>query len=155
MRRSHADIAGGAVLLALMAALLVFTAGADYQMGPGAAYDAALMPRIWLIIAAFCAATLIVRGTAEILLARIDTGRLADVSPARFALAAAMTGTFVAAFLYAGYWPAMLVFVPAFSFAFGYRRVAVVLGAAVAFAGITWLVFAQLLMVRMLPWWGA
>ncbi|RAI00180.1 hypothetical protein DLJ53_20945 [Acuticoccus sediminis] len=155
MRRSTGDIAGGLVLAIGAVALLIYTAGADYQMGEGSAYDAALMPRIWLIVAAACAGTMVVRGAAETLLASVDTGRLADISPARFALAVGLTAAFIAAFVWLGYWPAMLLIVPLFSVVFGYRRPLAVAATTVGFAAITWVVFAEILNVRMMPWPGA
>ena len=153
MRRALADLVAGTVLLAGSVALIAMTAAADYKMGEGAAYDAGLMPRVWLTLAAACALVIAARGVASLRSAASD--RLVAMSAPRLALAGGLVLAFVLGFVAVGYWIAVLLFVPAFATALGFRRPLTTLAVTVAFAAVTWVVFAELLGVRLMAWPGA
>lgn len=148
MNRDIADIASGAILLLGAMALYAYTADAGYRMGDSVAFDAGLMPRLWLSIAAVCAAAMIARGMVGRFSNRSASDALSAIRPARVAVAFGLTAVFVAAFSYLGFWLPILVFVPAFSLAFGYRNPLVILLSTLTFAGATWLVFAVFLEVQ-------
>lgn len=153
MRRSTGDLCAGAVFAAGAGWLLVHTAGAGYAQGPSIAFDAALLPRLFLWLGLACGLAM----AGQALIRRLRGAGEAPppaLSPVRLAGAVALTGGFVASFAVLGYWPTMLVFPPAIAWTFGYRRPVATGGATLVFAGLVWVIFHDVLMVRMAPWPG-
>lgn len=153
MNRDIINVVAGGVLLAGSAGLYVFTLAAHYQMGTQIAYDAGLVPRLWLAIAALAAAAIVVQGGMGIVRARgAEPEKLERIGPERLALAGVLLIGLVLGFDYLGYWVTMLVFIPAFSLSFGYRRPMPLVLTTVGFAALTWVVFVNILAVQLQAW---
>lgn len=151
MDRDISNIIAGVVLFAGSAALYLYTGAADYRMGAGVAYDAGLMPKLWLSIAGLCAIVTILKGVAG-RIRRPGAGLpLAQIAFGRLAASFGLTALFLAGFSWLGFWIPVLLFIPAFSMAFGYQNVPVILIATLIFATATWLVFAWFLEVQVMP----
>lgn len=149
MNKDTANIVSGLALLVGTTCLYVYTLSASYKMGKAVSFDAGLVPRIWLAVAGLCATAMVVKGIAGRLRAGAAGERLAAVAPRRFVFAFGLTVLFVVAFTFLGYWISVLAFIPAFSLCFGYRDWKGILFGTAVFSIVTWVVFVNLLEVRM------
>ena len=148
MNRDIANICAGVALFAGSAGLYFYTASADYRMGAGVAYDAGLMPKLWLAIAAISAVGIIIKGIAGRIYDINAHRPLSLVSGKNLAVAFVQTALFLVAFSWLGFWASILLFIPVFSVSFGYRKLPWVAASTLVFATVTWLVFAWLLEVQ-------
>ncbi|MFP1645933.1 tripartite tricarboxylate transporter TctB family protein [Pontitalea aquivivens] len=149
MNRDIANIVSGVVLALGSAGLYLYTVSAGYRMGGGVAYDAGLMPRLWLAIGGLGALGIAIRGLAGLRCGAGAANPLARIASGRLVTGFGLTALFLVGFGWLGFWLPILAFVPVFSVAFGYRNPVVIAVSTFVFAGLTWLVFAVLLEVQM------
>ena len=150
MNRDIMNIVAGGLLCLGAVGLIAYTQAAHYQVGEQVAFDAGLMPRIWLTIAAASAAVMVLQGVWGMM--RREAGpaaRLYRIQPGLLVVSGGLLVAFVAGFVTLGYWVTVLVFIPVFSFAFGYRNPIAIAATTVGFATVIWLVFVDLLLVQL------
>jgi hypothetical protein len=152
-KSAMADILAGLIIACGAVVLLLHTYAMDYTAGATIAFDAGWFPSLllWLTLAgalvmtAMAALRLIVkeRGEAE---------AIEQIVVARLVIAVGLTLAYVAAFIWLGYWPSTIVFLPLFSWVFGFRNIWVIAGITALFSAATWFVFTKLLYIQIPPW---
>lgn len=151
-----ADILAGLVIACGAVVLLLHTYEVDYTAGASIAFDAGWFPSLllWLTLAGalvMIAMALFKHATK----AGTENTVLEQIGVTRLAIAVGLTFAYLAGFIWLGYWPSTVVFLPLFSWVFGFRNVLVIVAITALFSATTWFVFTKLLYIQIPAWPGA
>ena len=153
IRAAAADFLAGIVFLCGTGFLLFHTAGVDYAVGDTIAFDAAWFPTLLLSLGAIASLVLIGKAVLALVGHGADKDdRLADVALSRFVLSGLLAFGYTFGFIWLGYWVSTLIFMPLFSWVFGFRNVVAVASVTILFAASTWVIFTRTLHIQIPAW---